>query len=328
MWSNRWSTVCPDQNHNGVANKEKKMNENTSSSRTGKTILIIISWAVTLLVSMLPDILFRELTGSLPAWLYWAKVGLVIALLLISLVWKRLRPLWLFSAVLLAVYLLEWGVGGYYQSVAYKTWLSGASSFVRDIGSVQIPRVTTGLLLVMIMLALMGGFKQFFLVKGDLNARAAPIPLIMTRPSSWNILGPAIAAAMPLGLLVFVFAFGSLPSLQSLKGIPALLPFVFLFAASNAFGEEMLYRAPWLGALENPVGPAQALLMTAVYFGIEHFYGVPYGILGVILAFIPGWLIGKSMLETRGFFWAWFIHFWMDVVIFFFIALGSVTPGG
>ena len=281
------------------------MNENTSSSRTGKTILIIISWAVTLLVSMLPDILFRELTGSLPAWLYWAKVGLVIALLLISLVWKRLRPLWLFSAVLLAVYLLEWGVGGYYQSVAYKTWLSGASSFVRDIGSVQIPRVTTGLLLVMIMLALMGGFKQFFLVKGDLNARAAPIPLIMTRPSSWNTLGPAIAAA-----------------------IPALLPFVFLFAASNAFGEEMLYRAPWLGALENPVGPAQALLMTAVYFGIEHFYGVPYGILGVILAFIPGWLIGKSMLETRGFFWAWFIHFWMDVVIFFFIALGSVTPGG
>jgi len=48
----------------------------------------------------------------------------------------------------------------------------------------------------------------------------------------------------------------------------------------------------------------------------------------VILVFIRGWLMGKSLLEMRGFFWAWFIHFWMDVAVFLFIALGSVTPGG
>jgi hypothetical protein len=46
------------------------------------------------------------------------------------------------------------------------------------------------------------------------------------------------------------------------------------------------------------------------------------------MAFIPGWLSGKAMLETRGFFWAWFIHFWMDVVIFFFMALGAVALAG
>jgi hypothetical protein len=107
-----------------------------------------------------------------------------------------------------------------------------------------------------------------------------------------------------------------------------LLPFVLLFAASNAFGEEMIYRAPWLGALEDPIGPVHALLITAVYFGIGHFYGVPYGILGVVMAFIPGWLMGKAMLETRGFFWAWFIHLCMDIVVFFFVALGSISPGG
>ena len=103
---------------------------------------------------------------------------------------------------------------------------------------------------------------------------------------------------------------------------------VLLFAASNAFGEEIIYRAPWLGALEGPVGPVHALLITAVYFGISHFYGVPYGILGVVMAFIPGWLMGKAMLETRGFFWAWFIHLCMDIVIFFSMALGSINPGG
>jgi membrane protease YdiL (CAAX protease family) len=128
-------------------------------------------------------------------------------------------------------------------------------------------------------------------------------------------------------LIGFMLVFGSLPSSRALKNVAPLIPLILLFAASNAFGEEMIYRAPWLGVLEGPVGPGQALLITAVYFGIGHFYGVPYGVLGVVMAFIPGWLMGKAMLETRGFFWAWFIHICMDIAIFFFMALGSVTPG-
>jgi membrane protease YdiL (CAAX protease family) len=304
------------------------MNKPRSITQKDKNLNLPIAWTITLLVSLLPDILFRELTGSLPPWLYWAKIGLILALLLTSFLWKRLRSLWPFFTFLLAVYMLEAGVDWFFQSLHYSSWLAGASSFVRDVGSVQIPRVTSGILLVLIMLLLTGRFARFFLVKGDLNAKAAPIPIIMTKPSSWRVLGPAIAGAMSLGLIVFVFAFGNLPTAQSLKGVLPMLPIVLLFALSNSFGEDMLYRAPWLGTLEGPVGPTQALLMTAAYFGFAHFYGVPYGILGVILAFIPGWLMGKSMLETRGFAWAWFIHFCMDVVIFFFIALGSVTPGG
>jgi membrane protease YdiL (CAAX protease family) len=236
--------------------------------------------------------------------------------------------LWLFAAVLLAVHLLDWGVPQFYRYLGYERWLSGAGSFVRDVGSVQIPRLTTGLLLVPIMLLLTGSLDRFFLVKGQLGAPAAPIPLIMTRPSTWRTLGPAIAGAMCLGLVVFTVAFGSLPPLAALGGVAPLLPFVLLFALANSFGEEMIYRAPWLAALAGPVGPTQALLMTAVYFGLGHFYGVPYGIVGVVMAFIPGWLMGKSMLETRGFAWAWFIHFCMDAVIFSFLALAAITPGG
>jgi CAAX protease family protein len=219
-------------------------------------------------------------------------------------------------------------VGRFYQGLNYTAWLQKAAPFVQQVGSVQIPRATASLLLVLILLALMGRFNRFFLVKGKLDATAAPIPLIMTRPGTWRILGPAIAVAMCLGLAAFTFVFGSLPTSQVLKSVGPLLPFVFLFALVNSFGEEMLYRAPWLGALEGPIGGVQALLITAVYFGLGHFYGVPYGVVGVILAFIPGWLMGKSMLETRGFTWAWFIHFCMDVVIFTFIAMGSVRPGG
>jgi membrane protease YdiL (CAAX protease family) len=287
-----------------------------------------LAWTLTLLVSLLPDILFKEFTGSLPAWLYWVKVGLISGFLFTSLLWKYLRPLTLFFAVLLVVYSLEWGVNKFYQSVSYSSWLADAGSFVREIGMVQIPRCTVGILIVLVMLGLVHRFESFYFVRGKLDAEAAPIPFIMDRPSSWRILGPAIAGAMCLGLLVFSFAVGSRPSMHSFKGIIPLLPFILLFAASNAFGEEMLYRAPWLSALEKPVGAVQALLITATYFGIGHFYGVPYGIAGVIMAFIPGWLMGKAMLETRGFLWAWLIHFSMDAVIFLLIALGSVAPGG
>jgi hypothetical protein len=65
-----------------------------------------------------------------------------------------------------------------------------------------------------------------------------------------------------------------------------------------------------------------------LFFGIAHFYGVPYGFLGVGLATLNGWLLGKAMLETRGMFWAWWMHFLQDIVIFTFIAMGVVTPGG
>ena len=46
------------------------------------------------------------------------------------------------------------------------------------------------------------------------------------------------------------------------------------------------------------------------------------------MAFALGWLLARSMVETRGLFWAWFIHFCQDVIIFSFLAIGSITPGG
>jgi hypothetical protein len=109
--------------------------------------------------------------------------------------------------------------------------------------------------------------------------------------------------------------------------LPAL-PGILLFAAMNAFNEEMTYRAPMLAALETPVGTRQAWWMSAAFFGIAHFYGVPYGWVGVALATFNGWLLGKAMLETRGLFWAWWMHFLQDVAIFVFLAAGSITPGG
>jgi CAAX amino terminal protease family. len=106
------------------------------------------------------------------------------------------------------------------------------------------------------------------------------------------------------------------------------LPAVLFAAALNAFNEEVTYKASLLSVLVEPVGSRMALWMVAAYFGIAHFYGVPYGVIGVGLAWFLGWILAKSMLETRGLFWAWFIHFVQDVVIFAFLAIGAIVPGG
>lgn len=34
------------------------------------------------------------------------------------------------------------------------------------------------------------------------------------------------------------------------------------------------------------------------------------------MAGLLGWLLAKSVVETNGIFWAWFIHFVQDIVIF------------
>jgi hypothetical protein len=39
-----------------------------------------------------------------------------------------------------------------------------------------------------------------------------------------------------------------------------------------------------LSPLENVLGPTPALLLTAANFGVQHCYGMPYGVLGVVMS--------------------------------------------
>ncbi|MDG7001290.1 MAG: CPBP family intramembrane metalloprotease [Nitrososphaerota archaeon] len=88
--------------------------------------------------------------------------------------------------------------------------------------------------------------------------------------------------------------------------------------------EEFTLRAAPLSEIVQALGKQQALLITTAYFGLGHFYGMPNGIPGVELASFLGWFLGKSLLETKGFFWAWTIHFVQDVFIFTFLAMAAL----
>jgi membrane protease YdiL (CAAX protease family) len=293
------------------------------------TLMNVVTWVVVLLISSLPVIVFREVLRIETPWLPWARVGLLAVGLLFSLFVGAFRPLWIFFAVNLMLYLAERGASHLATWPQVQLMLTASdSTFVNTLALTQAQRFAVALVMLATSWLLMRRRSALFFAVGKLDAPAAPIKLVgMLRPSTWNRLGPIMALCLAGGLVAFIAIAGGAPLSNLPRALP-LLPYVLLFAATNAFGEEMSYRAPQLGALTPVVGNAQALLMTATYFGIWHFYGVPYGVVGVLMAGLFGWLLGRSMLETKGFLWAWLIHFVMDVVIFTFMAAGSVTPGG
>jgi membrane protease YdiL (CAAX protease family) len=297
-----------------------------AETRAKQTTLLAVLWTVTLFVSILPDIFFRELTGSAPSWLFWAKIGLLGLCILLSFAWQAIRPIRLYFVVLLVLNLANWVIGLIQQVPQWQAWFS-STSFMVVLAETQILRFGVALVMIATMLILLRRRSAFFLVKGQLDARAEPVRFLFDRPISWRRFGLILSVAISLGTLTFLVIVGR-PSLGSLLGALPLLPAVLFFAAMNAFSEEMSYRAAPLATLQAKVNKGQALLATAAYFGIWHYYGVPYGVIGVVMAGILGWLLGKSMLETRGFFWAWFIHFLQDVMIFSFLAIGAVAAGG
>ncbi len=90
---------------------------------------------------------------------------------------------------------------------------------------------------------------------------------------------------------------------------------ILIFSLTNSFSEEMIYRVGINAPLNGLLIPNIIFLISAVIFGIAHFKGMPSGIIGIILAGLLGYVLSKSIQETNGIFWAWFIHFLQDVII-------------
>jgi membrane protease YdiL (CAAX protease family) len=291
--------------------------------------LVVLFWAVMLLVSTLPNILWQETTGQSGAWLFGAKQGLLLALLAVSLRVPRLRVLRPLLVIFLVLYTLEWLAGHASGSALWQGWFGGdGASFTRGMLGIQLLRMGVTLTVIVTLFALTGDRRRFFLARGDLRAEARPVRLLgMNRPIPWSRFGIMCVVIGSIALLLFLVPVAR-PTPQALLLALPFLPMILLLAAMNAFSEEMSYRAPLLATSESVIGARQALWMSAAYFGLGHYYGVPYGIIGVLMSGFFGYLLGKGMLETRGLFWAWLIHMVADVWIFSFMAIGAVTPGG
>jgi membrane protease YdiL (CAAX protease family) len=95
-----------------------------------------------------------------------------------------------------------------------------------------------------------------------------------------------------------------------------LLPLVLLFAATNAWSEEIVSRFVIVAGLHGKLSPSVICWISSLIFGVPHFFGTPSGPFGALMAGLMGWLLARSMLETKSLGWALFIHFLQDLVIF------------
>ena len=295
-----------------------------------RRLLTATTWAAMLLASSLGVILWREFAGSEPYWLPWAHALGLVAIFAVTLVQPTLKPLRTFVATLLVIFFLGFGGGwqwGLIPTVRGTTlWLGWEQQapWALSAVSVHLLRLTPALVLLVFLLLTGRKHGDLFLAKGKIDAPVEPSKLLgMKKPESWTRIGSIFAAIFASVTLVYLMASAS-PTLNAFGNALPLIPVALAIAAINAFNEEFTLRAAPLSGLGSVVGKQQALLVTSMFFGLGHFYGVPSGILGVALSSFLGWFLGKSMLETKGFFWAWLIHFLPDAFIFTFFAVAAV----
>lgn len=299
---------------------------NSSSTQPKQPTLVVTAWVFLLLASDLPRIVLREIfnyqvSNNLVFGIPAVVIGIGLTLTFLWDAVQALRPFFILFLVLIGV---QWLV---FAQIAISPIFETPSFNVAMLTNQSLRLIVT-LTIIGVLFILKKRREAFFLVKGDTSAPLEPVRWLgIKEGETWNKAGRTFAIVLSLGTLAFL-VLASRPSLNMLAGVLPFVPAVLLTATLNAFNEEMTYKASFLSVLENVVGKHQALWLMAAYFGIGHFYGIPYGVVGVLMAGFLGWLLGKSMLETRGLWWAWFLHFLQDVMIFAFLAIGSIAPGG
>lgn len=163
-----------------------------------------------------------------------------------------------------------------------------------------------------------------FMTFGQWDAPAADVIWLGIRNESWATLG--------LGLAVFataatgVVTFGQLRvPISGFACLSPYLPWIIMFSASNAFAEEVVFRLGILVPLFGKLDDGQIVLLSAIAFGMPHLRGMPAGLIGAAMAGLLGWLLAKSVIETGGVFWAWFLHFLQDIVIFSVVTMNGLA---
>lgn len=297
---------------------------------SGSTI-VVVAWVATLLASSLGIILWRELGGAEPYWWPWIHaIGLVV---IFSLTFVRidLRPLRSFVLILLVMFFFGLGGGWQFGVIPFvrssSLWISLETQQSWALSAIATHLLRLSPALVILAFLMLKGRKRedFFLTKGKIDSPVEPSKLLgMKKPEPWTRIGTIFAIVFASGMFAYLML-SATPSFDAfIKSLP-LVPVTLLIAAINSFNEEFTLRAAPISELHSALGKRQALIITTFFFGIGHFYGVPSGFPGVLLASFLGWFLGKSMLETKGFFWAWTIHFIQDVFIFTFYAILAVA---
>jgi len=297
----------------------------SASARASDPWPRLIAWTA-VVGTTVPEIIWQE-SGHRVSFLFVALESLMVAAAagIAVLAFPRLRGL---TRFLLAVAALNFAWSFVAPALARSDFVRSLSDNASWGARLFIGRTMTLLGAVLASLTLIrSGLtrRDLFLCVGNMSAPAQPIPFLgLRRPVPWTWFGPCVILVFALVLSPFLY-FTVHPNFGASSRILHFLPWILAVAVLNAASEEFQFRNILLAHLRNVFHPAEAVLLTAAFFSLGHYYGQPSGSVGVAMAAFAGWIWARSMIETRGSFWAFVIHVAQDIVIFTFLAVGAGT---
>jgi Type II CAAX prenyl endopeptidase Rce1-like len=282
----------------------------------------IIAWTA-VISSTLPDVIWQESGHNVSFWFTAIESLLILAAALAAIWIPSLRRL---TRFLIAVALLNFAWDFISPALAELKSVRAVTDNVSWGARLFLNRTFTLSGAVLVCFTLIGSGltrRDLFLCLGNPGAPAQPIPFLRLRkPVPWTWLGPAFILVFALVLSPYLYLTVH-PNFNFSERIVRTFPWSVAVAMLNAASEEFQFRSVLLAHLREILRPGEMILLTAVYFGLGHYYGQPGGPLGVLMAAFAGWIWARSMIETRGGVWAFLIHMVQDIVIFTFLAVGA-----
>jgi membrane protease YdiL (CAAX protease family) len=278
-------------------------------------VLRLIAWAA-VIGTTLPEIVWQESGHQVSCWFTLIESLWVLGAALLAIWIPSLRRL---TRFLVAVALLNLAWSCISPALAALPSVLAVTDNASWGARLFLARTFTLSGAILVSLTLIGSGitrRDLFLCKGNPAASAQPFGV------SWMWLGPAFMLVFGLVLSGYLYLTVH-PNFSVGDRIIRTLPWSVAVATLNAASEEFQFRSVLLAHLRNVFRPAEMALLTAVFFGLGHYYGQPSGPLGALMAGFAGWIWARSMIETRGGVWAFLIHFVQDIVIFAFLAVGA-----
>jgi membrane protease YdiL (CAAX protease family) len=282
------------------------------------------AWITVIIGSRLPEIICRQFGFDAAGW-GW-PLSQTIILLGLAIFAAKVRPIKNLPGFILAIAALKFGWDVVVPWIEASSAFQSASHYLSWGGRFFLLRSIRAVGAVFLIFTLIGsgiGRRELFLRFGDWRAPVNPELFFWFRqPIRWiwfaGTLLLIFGVVLPLYLRVTLH-----PQIEPVRRLVFVLPWAVATSALNAANEEFQYRSVLLARLRNVVFPREAVLLTAVLFGVDHYFGQPSGWGAVFMTGILGWILAKSMIETRGFGCAFAIHFVQDMVIFGFLALSA-----
>jgi uncharacterized protein len=155
-----------------------------------------------------------------------------------------------------------------------------------------------------------------YLHLGDLSAPVTGLGWLgVSMSDTWGTIGLSIGLIITCVTAVVVVLQARRSGRLRARALPLALALSLPFAAVNAAVEEAIFRVAPATALGDVASMTTVALISAVLFGVPHYFGHPGKVPGALLAGFLGWLACLSVLQTHGVLWAWAVHFVQDVVI-------------